>query len=233
MNKLRALMRSFWPKVAAKEGVKLGSEHDPIRRMLFASESLEEQAARISPEACTGPFKTIATAAALAAQGEQEEARTVLRSLVADPLPETRVLLWTWSALRELGEMPDAVAGGEVLGVVLEVPSANAYDTLAAYADGSARYLNFSGSAIIWDRPDAEIKALCQALLNAGAAAGVTAEPRTNLALPRQGGRATLLTRLGLFAIADPPREVVATGSALLMKLIERAEEEKARRSPE
>jgi len=32
-------------------------------------------------------------------------------------------------------------------------------DTLAAYEDGSARYLNFIGAAIIWEHPDTSLRA--------------------------------------------------------------------------
>jgi hypothetical protein len=72
-----------------------------------------------------------------------------------------------WSGLRELGELPDPKFAFEVLGVVLERPSNGAYDTLAAYMDGSARYLNFSGKAIFWDAPDPKVKELCLAMVGA------------------------------------------------------------------
>ena len=88
-----------------------------------------------------------------------------MRSILGVPNLETRIQLWVWSALRELGKQPNANLRKEILGVVIEVPMRGAYDTLAGYEDGSARYLNFSGKAIFWDKPDASIKLLCERLI--------------------------------------------------------------------
>jgi hypothetical protein len=55
-----------------------------------------------------------------------------------------------------------------VYGVVVEVTLSGGLDTLAAYADGSARYLNWSGKAIVWDAPRTPIGALVGAVIEAG-----------------------------------------------------------------
>lgn len=55
-------------------------------------------------------------------------------------------------------------------GVVVEVALDQGLDILAAYADHSARYYNYSGSAVIWERPDPSLDAHIDALLAAGAA---------------------------------------------------------------
>lgn len=227
MFNIATFFRAFLSAHRALKGARLGTERDPIRQMLFASQSLEEMAARIRTDGQQGPVAALAQAASLARNGQHDAARALLHTLVADSTLETRAILWAWRGLRDLGEAPAPSIAHEVLGIVLEMPSGGGYDTLAGYADGSARYLNFSGAAIFWDRPDDEIKYLCQALLAAGAAAGPAAQPRSNVSLPRRGEFATLLTRAGLFGIGNPATELIGAGTALLMKLIARTEEEK------
>jgi hypothetical protein len=41
-------------------------------------------------------------------------------------------------------------------------------DILAAYLDGTARYYNYSGSGIVWERPNGVLDAPIKALLDAG-----------------------------------------------------------------
>jgi hypothetical protein len=55
-----------------------------------------------------------------------------------------------------------------VYGVVVEVSLRGGLDVLAAYADGRARYLNWSGAAVIWDAPGPPFDAAIAAVLNAG-----------------------------------------------------------------
>ena len=52
-----------------------------------------------------------------------------------------------------------------VRGVVLDVHVTDGLDTLAGYADGTARYLNHSGKAIIWDAPHSQIQSLIETLI--------------------------------------------------------------------
>jgi hypothetical protein len=73
----------------------------------------------------------------------------------------------------------------EALRVVLEVPSEGAYDTLAAYLEGSARYLNFSGKAIFWDALDPKVKELCLAMVGLSFDANTKTQPRKHLSRPK------------------------------------------------
>jgi hypothetical protein len=171
----------------------------------------------------SGPFQSIANAARLSAEGMKEEAVSCLRDILSLANLETRIQLWVWSALRELGVQPEANAAWEILGVVIEVPMKGAYDTLAAYQDGSARYLNFSGSSIFWDKPDEVIKRLCGALLHSVVPAGSRAKPRLSLSLPKSELQATLLTRSGVYVISHPPESVLKTAAMLMRELIHRA----------
>ena len=163
---------------------KLGSEADPIREGLFASQPMELLVERLKLDGNPSPFQTFADAVQLAKTGKKEEAKARLRGILDVPNLETRIQLWVWTALRELGEEPDAKSGKEVLGVVIEVPMSGAYDTLAGYQDGSARYLNFSGAAIFWDKPDSSVKLLCERLMASTIPESSRAVPRKNTTLP-------------------------------------------------
>ena len=119
--------------------------------MLFASQSLKEQVRNSHLNCTPGPFQSIADASKLVDSGNKDAAIALLRSVLDTPKLETRVHLWVWSALRELGQAPDPKSAYEVLGAIIEFPSGGGYDTLAAYVDGSARYLNFSGAALMME----------------------------------------------------------------------------------
>jgi hypothetical protein len=204
---------------------KLGSDGDPIRQGLFACQTMRQLLTNVKFDGNSSPFETIAQAATLAENGEKAEARSRLHTLLAAGGLETRIQLLAWSALRELGELPEAKLGTEVLGVVIEVPMRDGYDTLAAYQDSTARYLNFSGSAIFWDARDDTIAALCRRFIAAGASAGAQAKPRNDVSLPRSGSQITLLTRSGPYVIASVSPTVMGDASALVMELTHRSKQ--------
>jgi hypothetical protein len=81
---------------------------------------------------------------------------------------EARHVLQAWTALRANGVEPDPATGEAVLGVVVEVPVGDGLDVLAAYADGSVRYLNHAGAASIVDDPPPAMAAEVDAVLAAG-----------------------------------------------------------------
>jgi len=207
---------------------KLGSEADPIRQALFACQSMEVLLQRLKLDGSTGPFQSFADAVQLAKAGKKEEAKSRFRGILGLPNVETRIQLWVWSALRELGEQPDIKSGEEILGVVMEVPMRGAYDTLAAYRDGSARYLNFSGSAIFWDKPDLQIKSLCEGLIASTIPERSRAVQRQNTALPKSGTQITLLTRSCMYVISEPPQSVINAGLALMLELTQRAKDNRS-----
>jgi len=225
MKKLLASLMALLPGHMKADSAKLGSDADPIRQMLFASQSLKEQVSQMHLDGSPGAFQTIADASKLVEAGKKGEAVARLRRVLDLPQLETRIQLWVWSALRELGEKPDPKFALEVLGVIIEMPSGGGYDTLAAYIDGSARYLNFSGRAIFWDAQDAAIKSLCQAFVDSTIPASNRAKPRTSLSLPKRGAQVTLLTRSGLYVITAPPEPLAAAGAALMLELMKRAKE--------
>ncbi len=218
-------LKGLWGGARTAPSGKVGSETDMIRQLLFASQSLREQVSHMRLDGRSAPLQSIADAQRLREEGKAGEAVACLRGVLDSPALETRTQLWVWAALRELGERPEGRPAFEVLGAVLEVPSGGAYDTLAGYVDGSARYLNFSGTAIFWDAPDPAIKRLCQGLVDATILASGKAKPRSSLALPKRGTQATMLTRSGPFLIPAPPQVVLDAGGALMLELIRRTEE--------
>ena len=56
----------------------------------------------------------------------------------------------------------------DVYGVIVEVSMKQGLDIVAAYADHSARYFNYSGAAVIWENPDDSLREEIENLLNAG-----------------------------------------------------------------
>ena len=112
---------------------------------------------------------------------------------------ESRHVLQAWSFLRRAGVVPDESIAGEVLGVVVEVTVEDAHDVLAAYRDGSVRYLNHAGGATILDEVPPEVALEAAALLTAGQALADRIGPWTDALpeLPVGSMRLTMLTRGG------------------------------------
>jgi hypothetical protein len=229
MKKLLLLLSAMLIPFSNVQAQKLGSDDDPIRQMLFANQPLKELVKRTTLDGSTNnPFQTITEASKLAEEGKKTDAVSKLRSVLQTQPPETRVELFVWSGLRELGEKPDPKSGTEVLGVIIEVPMSGGYDTLAAYADGSARYLNYSSSGIFWDKPDDIIKSLCTNFIKSTLPASGSAKPRNGVSLPKTGTQVTLLTRSGNYVITAPPESVMNAGAKLMIELIHRSKEKKS-----
>src|SRR5450432_1017208 len=133
MKTLLAVLTMMLVPFNKTDAPKLASEADPIRQGLFACQPIRVLVQGLKLDGRPGPFQTIADAVALANAGKKDEARSRLRSILELPNLETRIQLWVWSALRELGEQPEPKSGTEVLGVVVELPMRGGYDTLAAY----------------------------------------------------------------------------------------------------
>lgn len=113
---------------------------------------------------------------------------------------ESRHLLQAWQFLRSVGIQPDASIAGQALGVVVEVTVDGAHDVLAAYADGSVRYLNHAGGATILDDVPPEVAVKAAAVLAAGQVLADQIGPWTEPQLPELSVgqmRLTVLTRGG------------------------------------
>jgi hypothetical protein len=220
MKRLSLILLMVFVSVAHGQGPKLGTNEDNVRQMLYAAHPVAALLATVKLDGKPSPLQTMAEAVQLANAGKKAEAIALYRRALTEPGVDTRLTLWIWSGLRELGQKPEPKFALEVLGVVAEVPVKNGYDTLAAYSDGTARYLNVGGSGVFWEVPDAKIKALIQNFINASIPAATSAQPRANLLLPKTGAQVTLLTRSGPYVIAKPPGGVLNAGGALMQELV-------------
>jgi hypothetical protein len=81
---------------------------------------------------------------------------------------ESRHYAQAWHFLRVYGVDPPKERAKTLLGVIIELPMNGGLDLLAAYPEYTARYYNFSGSAVIWEHPDDSLDALIDDLLLAG-----------------------------------------------------------------
>ncbi len=123
-----------------------------VSETLFGDVPLDRLLAHV--DISTRPWESFASARNFLQQGDNAKARATLLELAGTPSLEPRLVLQAWHALRELGQMPPAHLANELLGVVVEVGMYDGLDLLAAYPDHTARYFNYSGSAVIWERPN-------------------------------------------------------------------------------
>ena len=147
---------------------------------------------------------------------------------------ETRIHLQAWSLARRIGIEPAAEDGRRARGVVIDVGLDRGLDTLAGYEDGTARYLNQAGGAIVWEARDPSIDDAINALITSAQAvverSGPLDGPRP--AAPPAGYAAIwILTDNGIHLGAGPFQTlatdalggpVIASGTDLMRQLIER-----------
>jgi hypothetical protein len=88
-----------------------------------------------------------------------------LQGLASNPSEESclRIL-----AFKALGKNAVPTQRKELLGIVIEVGLDGGLDTLAAYRDSRARYINQSGKMLIWETNDAKVEEKIKKLFFAG-----------------------------------------------------------------
>ncbi len=134
--------------------------------------------------------------------GDRHGAIEVLQNVTAHPSLESRHHLQAWHFLRELGVRVPPERAKDVLGVVVEVGVEGGLDLVAAYSDNRARYYNYSGAGVVWERPNDSLDGPIGELLQRGRvlaqAIGPWKQPRPP-APPKGEARINLLTPSGLF----------------------------------
>lgn len=205
--------------------------HGDLRELLFAD--LPPDRAR-EVFARGGDATAFIVALADAALAHDRRAAEAALGRVPDATRESRLVLQAWSLARAAGVDPSTGAG-EVLGVVVDMHLEEGLDTLAGFADGSARYLNHSGAAIVWEVADDAVGARVHDLVEAATAVvpvtGPLDGPRPDP--PGMGGAMiSVLTRGGIHvgagsvhALSRDSRggPVIAAAAAVLALLVERA----------
>ena len=156
----------------------------------------------------------------------------LLKKITEMPNLESRHYLQAWHFLRPLGVNPPAEKAKIVYGVVIEVGMQKGTDLLAAYIDHTARYINFTGSGVVWEHPndslDADMDALLQAGQNVANQIGPWDKERPDV--PTNGNvRLNMLTPSGLHfgqggfnTLNNEPmgRSLISPATALMQKLI-------------
>jgi hypothetical protein len=125
--------------------------------------------ATASPQATVlEPWSSFIRSRNLLESNDKEAAIRTLRQIAELPGLESRQYLQAWHFLGALGVAPPPDKAKQVLGVVVEVGMPRGLDVLAGYADHHARYWNFSGAGVVWERPIDTLDSLIDDLLNKG-----------------------------------------------------------------
>ena len=95
------------------------------------------------------------------------EAIKIYKKITETPGLESRHYLQAWHFLRKLKVNAPPEIDPKAYGVLVDVHLENGTDFVAAYADHSARYFNYTGSGIVWEAPDSSLNDKIDTLLQA------------------------------------------------------------------
>jgi tetratricopeptide (TPR) repeat protein/transcriptional regulator with XRE-family HTH domain len=127
---------------------------DPLKviaGLLYGNASVDEWKATGPPADQGEPWSSFDRARQLVHAGRQGEAVEIWQQIVDTEGLGSRRVLQAWHFLRQAGCQPQPEKARLALGTVAEMPMQATHDVLAAYRDGTARYLNHSGKAVIWE----------------------------------------------------------------------------------
>jgi hypothetical protein len=224
-----------------RERVPLG----PIRELLFADLDVAGVrrvfggAAPVDIDA-PDPAPALLGLADAVEAADRDTAEQCLRVLIGAGA-ESRVRLQAWSLARAAGVAPRADAR-RVRGVIVEMGLDQGVDSVAAYEDGSARYLNQGGGGVFWEATEpegGEIRSAIGRLLEAAqAVADVTGPLESRRPGPPQEGAAAiwLLTDAGIHLGTGPADAltqdqlggpVIAAAVGLMSALIDRSRQDR------
>ena len=164
-----------------------------LGRFVYGDAPVDEWAAQGGGDH-SEPWPSFEQARQLARAGRTAEAARIWQQIASADGLESRQVLQAWHFLRHTGLAPPPDRARLVLGVVAEMPVTGGHDLLAAYRDGSARYRNYSGSALaLEDRSQTAIQtaignwiAIGQVIADAAGPVG-TAIPAAAPGRPRAG----------------------------------------------
>lgn len=136
------------------------SSSTDFKSLFFADQSLPQVTEMAKPGAPGGtndPWSLFASALAASRKGNADQAKTDLKKILDIPDGESRVQLWAWKALRDLGEKPPAEIADQIQGVVCELHNDAGVGTIAAYVDGRARWQSGPDKMMVWDAAGTDI----------------------------------------------------------------------------
>jgi hypothetical protein len=203
---------------------------EDYRSLLYADQSLADLQTTLkgTPQGPDDWLALFRDAYSASQNNDKAGAEADLKRILNASNVETRIQLWAWNALRDLGQTPDPSEANTVQGLVLEIPSSGAVDTMAVYQDGRARYFNGKfglQGGIIWEAPgkNPQIDSLVAAVLK-------SAEDYQSLSpkliskhqpITYYNFRITVLTFSGMYVIQTqdlgPIKGIVDSGARLLM----------------
>lgn len=218
-----------------KQNFGVGYREHALRPTLFGDVPLDSWGSNGTGE----PWESFARANGCLQTGDQAGARAALSAILLQRELESRQYLQAWHALRELGDTPPQDHAKHVYGVVVDVPVPKGLDTVVAYEDRSARYLNFSGAAVVWEHPDASLISQVEALLAAGRSLVQKIGPweGSRPPLPPGHARISILTPSGIhfgqasfeLLSGDPfAAPVIGAAAGLMQALIAKADSARA-----
>lgn len=199
MNQMRALLFPDWDLETLLLNIDPNREDDfSLVISGIQTGQMDEAEEWLASEIQTFPWVMIAAAYVKLRMGESSEAGRLLRAvtLISN---EARVRLWAWHNLRQLGKYPSPDLARQVLGVVIEVPYEDRLDLLAAYADGTARYINHQGGMIVWDRMDETITPRVMNVIRETQPVGAPQEDRLEEPVGADQVRLSVLTPGGIY----------------------------------
>ena len=183
-----------------------------VRELLFGDAAITSWRPMDGKPETAEPWGSFAVARAALETGDTRKAISALQSVAASTPQESRQYLQACHFLRRLGVQPAPDRAKHVMGVVLEVQMQAGLDTLAAYADHTARYINHGGKLIVWEGSGTDMDQRIDAVLNAGQrvadAIGPWAEARRGPP-PKGHVRLNMLTPSGLH-FGEGPFEILS-----------------------
>jgi hypothetical protein len=171
-----------------------------IRETLFGDMPLSRWAA-LSTQTTSEPWASFERARNFIESGDTQNATASLQRILEIPALESRHYLQAYHFLADLGVTPVQEVSKNVLGVVVEVGMKGGLDLVAGYADHHARYYNYSGAGVVWERPNGALDAAIEELLRVGSVVARVIGPwkETRPPAPTNGrARLNFLTPVGL-----------------------------------